>query len=107
METLRLFVVEVSYCRSSNLVRISDIILYRPAGIFVMTADVIAVGPGRGGTAYLRFIPSLCGLLSFAKLPVENMSSGSYTPSTDLWLERSRLNGMILGAVSYGWFHFL
>ena len=51
METLRLFVVEVSYCRSSNLVRISDIILSRPAGIFVMTADVIAVGPGRGGTA--------------------------------------------------------
>ncbi|KIM54440.1 hypothetical protein SCLCIDRAFT_11311 [Scleroderma citrinum Foug A] len=30
------------------------------------------------------------------------MSSGSYTPNTDLWLERSRLDGMILGAVSYG-----
>ncbi|KAL4074357.1 hypothetical protein V8B97DRAFT_1864600 [Scleroderma yunnanense] len=30
------------------------------------------------------------------------MSSGSYTPDTNLWLERSRLIGMILGAVSYG-----
>ncbi|KAI6044611.1 hypothetical protein EDC04DRAFT_323531 [Pisolithus marmoratus] len=30
------------------------------------------------------------------------MSSGSYTPNTDLWLERSRLDGMVLGAVSYG-----
>ncbi|TFK49734.1 hypothetical protein OE88DRAFT_1662365 [Heliocybe sulcata] len=26
----------------------------------------------------------------------------SSTPDTDLWLERSRLNGMLLGAVSYG-----
>lgn len=26
----------------------------------------------------------------------------SATPSTDLWLERSRLNGMLLGAVTYG-----
>lgn len=26
----------------------------------------------------------------------------SYTPATDLWLERSRLDGMMLGAVSYG-----
>ena len=30
------------------------------------------------------------------------MSSESYTPDTDLWLERSRLDGMLLGAVSYG-----
>ncbi|KAG6332119.1 hypothetical protein ID866_6971 [Astraeus odoratus] len=30
------------------------------------------------------------------------MSSSSYTPDTDLWLERSRLDGMTLGAVSYG-----
>ncbi|KAI6157365.1 hypothetical protein BKA82DRAFT_143010 [Pisolithus tinctorius] len=30
------------------------------------------------------------------------MSSGPDTPNTDLWLERSRLDGMILGAVSYG-----
>lgn len=28
----------------------------------------------------------------------------SYTPQTDLWLERSRLDGMMLGAVSYGVF---
>ena len=26
----------------------------------------------------------------------------SYTPDTDLWLERSRLDGMMLSAVSYG-----
>ncbi|KAF9237208.1 hypothetical protein BU15DRAFT_48915 [Melanogaster broomeanus] len=26
----------------------------------------------------------------------------SYTPDTDLWLERSHLDGMVLGAVSYG-----
>lgn len=31
----------------------------------------------------------------------------SYTPQTDLWLERSRLDGMILGAASYGGFFFL
>ncbi|KAF8841428.1 hypothetical protein BDN67DRAFT_967187 [Paxillus ammoniavirescens] len=32
----------------------------------------------------------------------------SYTPSnTDLWLERSRLDGMLLGAVSYGIFFLL
>lgn len=31
----------------------------------------------------------------------------SYIPQTDLWLERSRLDGMILGAVSYGGFFFL
>ncbi|KAG1767121.1 hypothetical protein EDD22DRAFT_950232 [Suillus occidentalis] len=31
----------------------------------------------------------------------------SYTPQTDLWLERSRLDGMMLGAVSYGGFFFL
>ncbi|KIM67663.1 hypothetical protein SCLCIDRAFT_7324 [Scleroderma citrinum Foug A] len=30
------------------------------------------------------------------------MSSSSYTPDTDLWLERSRLSGVILAAVSYG-----
>lgn len=30
------------------------------------------------------------------------MSSGSYTPATGLWLERSRLDGMILAAFSYG-----
>lgn len=26
----------------------------------------------------------------------------SYTPTTDLWIERSRLAGMMLGCVSYG-----
>ncbi|KAG2754184.1 hypothetical protein P692DRAFT_20870413 [Suillus brevipes Sb2] len=31
----------------------------------------------------------------------------SYTPQTDLWLERSRLDGMMLGAASYGGFFFL
>ncbi|KAF9237212.1 hypothetical protein BU15DRAFT_88819 [Melanogaster broomeanus] len=31
----------------------------------------------------------------------------SYTPDTDLWLERSRLDGMLLGAVSYGMFFVL
>ncbi|KAG1796494.1 uncharacterized protein BJ212DRAFT_1489317 [Suillus subaureus] len=31
----------------------------------------------------------------------------SDTPSTDLWLERSRLDGMMLGAVSYGGFFIL
>ncbi|OJA15000.1 hypothetical protein AZE42_07802 [Rhizopogon vesiculosus] len=31
----------------------------------------------------------------------------SYIPQTDLWLERSRLNGMLLGAVSYGVFFVL
>ncbi|KAG8220335.1 hypothetical protein J3R82DRAFT_3475 [Butyriboletus roseoflavus] len=31
----------------------------------------------------------------------------SYTPDTDLWLERSRLNGMMLSAVSYGIFFLL
>ncbi|KAI6047506.1 hypothetical protein EDC04DRAFT_2864563 [Pisolithus marmoratus] len=30
------------------------------------------------------------------------MSLGSYTPTTNLWLERSRLDGMVLAAVSYG-----
>ena len=44
--------------------------------------------------------------ISSAKLPVVNMSSNSYTPDTDLWLERSRLSGVILAAVSYGGFHF-
>ncbi|KAG0693462.1 hypothetical protein DFH29DRAFT_395798 [Suillus ampliporus] len=31
----------------------------------------------------------------------------SYTPQTDLWLERSRLDGMVLGSVSYGVFCLL
>ncbi|KIJ63955.1 hypothetical protein HYDPIDRAFT_28853 [Hydnomerulius pinastri MD-312] len=31
----------------------------------------------------------------------------SDTPDTDLWLERSRLDGMLLGAVSYGMFFLL
>ncbi|KAG1727025.1 hypothetical protein EDB19DRAFT_204435 [Suillus lakei] len=31
----------------------------------------------------------------------------SYTPTTDLWIERSRLAGMLLGCVSYGIYFFL
>ncbi|KAG0694499.1 hypothetical protein DFH29DRAFT_1083812 [Suillus ampliporus] len=31
----------------------------------------------------------------------------SYTPHTDLWLERARLDGMVLGGVSYGVFFLL
>ncbi|KAG1816489.1 uncharacterized protein BJ212DRAFT_1480934 [Suillus subaureus] len=31
----------------------------------------------------------------------------SYTPNTDLWIERSRLAGMLLGCVSYGAFFLL
>ncbi|KAG1718356.1 uncharacterized protein EDB91DRAFT_621877 [Suillus paluster] len=31
----------------------------------------------------------------------------SYKPQTNLWLERSRLNGMVLGGVSYGVFFLL
>ncbi|KAF9481086.1 hypothetical protein BDN70DRAFT_876827 [Pholiota conissans] len=31
----------------------------------------------------------------------------SYTPNTDLWAERSRFNGMLLGSVSYGIFFLL
>ncbi|KAG0699507.1 hypothetical protein DFH29DRAFT_808925 [Suillus ampliporus] len=31
----------------------------------------------------------------------------SYTPQTDLWLERSRLDGMVLGGVSYGVYFLL
>ncbi|KAG8220334.1 hypothetical protein J3R82DRAFT_3474 [Butyriboletus roseoflavus] len=35
------------------------------------------------------------------------MSSSSYAPGTNLWLERSRLDGMMLSAVSYGIFFLL